>query len=107
MDAMPEASPADGPARIAALLAAVRRGEVAAVDDLFGLLYPDLRQLAHSRLRSSGHLTLLDTTALVHESFLRLFKAGTLEAADKGQFMAYVARIMRSVVIDFVRSRRS
>jgi RNA polymerase sigma factor (TIGR02999 family) len=94
-------------ASIAALLAAVRRGEAAAVDELFGLLYPDLRQLAHSRLRSSGRFTLLDTTALVHESFLRLFKAGTLEAGDKGQFMAYAARVMRSVVIDFVRSRQA
>jgi RNA polymerase sigma factor (TIGR02999 family) len=100
-------NPAMTTASIAALLAAVRRGEVAAVDELFGLLYPDLRQLAHSRLRSSGRFTLLDTTALVHESFLRLFKAGTLEAGDKGQFMAYAARVMRSVVIDFVRSRQA
>jgi RNA polymerase sigma factor (TIGR02999 family) len=94
-------------ARIAALLSSVRRGESAAVDELCELLYPDLRQLAHSRLRSSGKLTLLDTTALVHESFLRLFKAGTLEAGDKGQFMAYAARVMRSVVIDFVRRRQA
>ena len=94
-------------ARIAALLAAVRRGEDGAVEELFALLYPELHQLAHSRLRSSGRLTLLDTTALVHESFLRLFKAGSLQADDKGQFMAYAARVMRSVVIDFVRSRQA
>lgn len=88
-----------------ALLAAVRRGESRAVEELFSLLYPDLRQLAHARLRRSGRFTLLDTTALVHESFLRLFKAGTLDAGDKGQFMGYAARVMRSVVIDFVRRR--
>ena len=92
-------------AQIPVLLAAVRRGEAGAVDDLFGLLYPDLRALAHSRLRRSGRFTLLDTTALVHESYLRLFKAGTLEAGDRGQFMAYAARVMRSVVVDFVRHR--
>ncbi|MEO8018815.1 MAG: ECF-type sigma factor [Pseudomonadota bacterium] len=91
--------------QVAALLAAVRRGEAGATDRLFGLLYPDLRQLAHGRLRRSGKITLLDTTALVHESYLRLFKAGSLEAGDKGQFMAYVARVMRSVVVDFVRRR--
>jgi RNA polymerase sigma factor (TIGR02999 family) len=91
--------------RVPALLAALRRGEAGAVDELFGLLYPDLRQLAHSRLRRSGRFTLLDTTALVHESYLRLFKAGTLEAGDRGQFMAYAARVMRSVVVDFVRHR--
>src|SRR5882672_7247289 len=91
--------------QIPSLLAAVRRGEVGAVDQLFGLLYPDLRQLAHRRLRRSGRFTLLDTTALVHESYLRLLRAGSLEAGDKGQFMAYAARVMRSVVVDFVRHR--
>ena len=91
--------------RLPDLLAAVRRGESGAVDELFGLLYPDLRQLAHSRLRRSGRFTLLDTTVLVHESYLRLFKAGTLAASDRGQFMAYAARVMRSVVVDFVRHR--
>ena len=92
-------------ARIPMLLAAVRSGEASAADELFGLLYPDLRQLAHARLRRSGRFTLLDTTSLVHESYLRLFKAGTLAAVDQGQFMAYAARIMRSVVVDFVRRR--
>jgi len=80
--------------QIVTLLAAVRRGEAGAADRLFGLLYPDLRQLAHGRLRRSGKFTLLDTTELVHESYLRLYKAGSLEAGDKGQFMAYAARVM-------------
>lgn len=87
------------------LLAAIRRGEACAADRLFSLLYPDLRRMAHSRLRRSGHLTLLDTTGLVHEAYMRLFKAGTLEAGDRAQFMAYAARVMRSVVVDFVRRR--
>jgi RNA polymerase sigma factor (TIGR02999 family) len=87
------------------LLAAIRRGEAGAADRLFSLLYPDLRRMAHSRLRRNGPLTLLDTTGLVHEAYMRLFKAGTLEAGDHGQFMAYAARVMRSVVVDFVRRR--
>jgi len=91
--------------QVAALLAAVRRGEAGAVDELFSLLYPELRQMAHARLRRSGHLTLLDTTGLVHEAYLRLFKAGSLDAEDRMQFMAYAARVMRSVVVDFVRRR--
>jgi RNA polymerase sigma factor (TIGR02999 family) len=91
--------------QIVALLTAVRRGEAGAADQLFSLLYADLRQLAHSRLRRSGRLTLLDTTGLVHEAYMRLFKAGSLEAGDRGQFMAYAARVMRSVVVDFVRRR--
>lgn len=91
--------------QVMALLAAIRRGESGAADELVCLLYPDLRQMAHARLRRSGHLTLLDTTGLVHEAYLRLFKAGTLEAEDRSQFMAYAARVMRSVVVDFVRRR--
>jgi RNA polymerase sigma factor (TIGR02999 family) len=91
--------------QVVALLAAIRRGETGAADQLFSLLYPDLRRMAHARLRRSGHLTLLDTTGLVHEAYLRLFKAGSLEAGDRGQFMAYAARVMRSVVVDFVRRR--
>jgi RNA polymerase sigma factor (TIGR02999 family) len=87
------------------LLAAIRRGEPGAADALFSLLYPDLRQMAHARLRRSGRLTLLDTTGLVHEAYMRLFKAGTLEAGDRAQFMGYAARVMRSVVVDFVRRR--
>lgn len=92
-------------AQVMALLVAVRRGDAGAVDRLFGVLYPDLRQLAHSRLRRSGHLTLLDTTGLVHEAYLRLFQTDSLEAVDRSQFMAYAARVMRSVVVDFVRRR--
>jgi RNA polymerase sigma factor (TIGR02999 family) len=91
--------------QVTGLLVAIREGEAAAVDQLFHLLYDDLRKLAHARLRRSGSLTLLDTTSLVHESYLRLFHAGSLEANDKGQFMAYAARVMRSVVVDFVRRR--
>jgi RNA polymerase sigma factor (TIGR02999 family) len=91
--------------RVSTLLAAIRGGEAGAVDELFKLLYPDLRQMAHARLRRSGHLTLLDTTGLVHEAYIRLFKAHSLEADDRSQFMAYAARVMRSVVVDFVRRR--
>jgi RNA polymerase sigma factor (TIGR02999 family) len=92
-------------ARVVALLAAVRRREPAAFDELFHLMYPDLRQLAHARLRRSGRLTLLDTTGLVHEAYLRLLSAGSLAADDRSQFMAYAARVMRSVVVDLVRRR--
>ena len=107
MEAIPD-KPVERPAtpsQVTALLAAIQRGEARAVDELFALLYPQLRELAHSRLRRSGSFTLLDTTSLVHESYLRLFKAGSLQAADRGQFMAYSARVMRSVVVDFVRRR--
>lgn len=74
-------------------------------DQLFGQLYNDLHQLARSRLRQSGELTLLDTTALVHESFLRLRQAAPPAFPDRHHFLAYAARAMRSVVVDLVRSK--
>jgi RNA polymerase sigma factor (TIGR02999 family) len=91
--------------QVTVLLDASRRGDSAALEQLFDLLYQDLRQLAHSKLRRSGQFTLLDTTGLVHESYLRLFKAGSIDATDRGHFMGYAAQVMRSIVVDFVRRR--
>jgi RNA polymerase sigma factor (TIGR02999 family) len=91
--------------QVTVLLAAVRQGQAGAVEQLFEFLYDDLRKLAHVRLRRNGSVTLLDTTALVHESYLRLLQAGSLDANDRGQFMSYAARVMRSIVVDFVRRR--
>jgi RNA polymerase sigma factor (TIGR02999 family) len=91
--------------QVTALLSAIGQGERTALGELYALLYPELRRLAHSRVRRSGALTLLDTTALVHESYLRFEKSGALRIGDRGQFMAYAARVMRSVVVDAVRAR--
>jgi len=96
---MPELSDITG------LLAAVKQGEPGAESQLFSLLYADLRQLARQRLRRSTPCTLLDTTALVHEAYLRLHNAGYLQIADRAHFLAYAARVMRSIVVDLVRKR--
>lgn len=77
------------------------------VDQLFTALYQDLRQLARRRLQRSEKITLLDTTALVHESYLRFLKAGRVEIGDRTRFLAYAAQVMRSVIVDFVRRRRA
>jgi RNA polymerase sigma factor (TIGR02999 family) len=76
-------------------------------EDLFPLLYDELRRLARSRLSSGGRNVLLDTTALVHESFLRLQGAGKVELTDRDHFMAYAATAMRSVIVDYVRRKAS
>ena len=72
---------------------------------LFPSLYHELRRLARSRLASSGRHTLLDTSALVHEAFLRMQRDGGVQLKDREHFLAYAATTMRSVVIDFVRRR--
>ena len=93
--------------QVTSLLAAIGQGKPDALGELYALLYPDLRRLAHSRVRRSGDMTLLETTSLVHESFLRLEKSGAVAIGERAQFMAYAARVMRSVVVDMVRARDS
>ena len=93
--------------QVTALLSAIGQGEHKALGELYELLYPELRRLAHSRMRRSGEVTLLDTTSLVHESYLRFEASGALAVRDRGQFMAYAAKVMRSVVVDVIRSRQS
>jgi RNA polymerase sigma factor (TIGR02999 family) len=72
-------------------------------DKLFTDLYQELRRLAHSRLKQAGNPGMLDTTGLVHEAYLRSLNSGELQAQDRGPFLAYAARVMRSVIIDLVR----
>lgn len=75
------------------------------VHALFPALYGELRRLARSRLAAGGRHTLLDTSALVHEAFMRMQRDGGVAVNDREHFMAYAATTMRSVVIDFVRRR--
>ena len=91
--------------RMAGLLAAARAGEDGAVARLCDALYDDLRRVARSRLRSHQSFTLLNTTALVHESFLRLSRTGRLDVGDRNHFLGYAAKVMRSVIVGFVRER--
>ncbi|MCU1260062.1 MAG: putative polymerase sigma factor [Bryobacterales bacterium] len=79
----------------------------AAIDVLYSSFYGDLRRLAHRRLLRNESITLLNTTALVHESYLKFLTAGRLGPTDRSQFLAYAAHVMRSVIVDFVRQRHA
>jgi RNA polymerase sigma factor (TIGR02999 family) len=88
-------------------LADLRSGEPGsqAVNALFEATYQDLRRLAHERLRRNQPVTGLGTTALVHESYLRFLNAARIELKDRGHFMVYASKVMRSVIIDTVRKK--
>lgn len=90
---------------ITELLAAARNGDAGAADKAFGLLYDDLRRLARAKLRQHQPMTLLDTTSLVHESYLKLVGQPSLPVTDRHHFFAYAARVMRSVIVDMARAR--
>lgn len=87
------------------LIHRAQRGDGAAADGLFEAVYPDLRRMARARLRQHQRNTLLDTTGLVHESYMRFTQAGALRFEDRTHFMGYAGKIMRSVIVDTVRER--
>ena len=92
-------------AELTELLEAVRAGDTGAMDRVFTLTYHELHEMAHQRLHRANRITSLDTTSLVHECYLRLVRLGHLQTRDRAHFLAYAARVMRSIVVDFVRQK--
>ncbi|MEK8033868.1 ECF-type sigma factor [Ideonella sp. DXS29W] len=75
-------------------------------DELWAETFSELKKLAHARLHAAGAMTQLNTTALVHESYLKLSdRAGRLTFPSRNHFFAYASRVMRSVIVDLVRER--
>lgn len=91
-------------ADITELLLGTSRGDAASLQQLYALLYPEIKRVARIRLAQSGHAAGLNTTALVHEGFLRMADQQGLQGETRGQFFAYVGRVLRSVVIDHLRT---
>jgi RNA polymerase sigma factor (TIGR02999 family) len=87
------------------LLSAWSRGDPDALDRLTPLVYTELQQLARRQLRRERADHTLDTSALVHEAFLRLVDQSRVEWRERAQFFAVAARIMRRVLIDHARGR--
>jgi RNA polymerase sigma factor (TIGR02999 family) len=91
--------------QITQLLQLVHAGDAAARDALFAAAYDDLRRLARARLRDGGRSAVLETTSLVHESYLRFVDSGQLRAEDRRGFFAFASQVMRSVILNGVRER--
>jgi len=87
------------------LLGRLRAGDAEARNALFAAAYAELHRLAHARLRDGGRNTLLETTGLVHESYLRFLSAGELRAEDRRAFFSYASQVMRSVIVNSARER--
>jgi len=86
------------------LIQAARSGDREAVDRLFSMAYGELKELAHLIRGRDGAQT-LNTTALVHEAYLKLRPERGLDVDDRAHFTHIVARAMRQVVIDEARRR--
>lgn len=88
---------------ITVLLEALREGDRAAFDRLVPLVYDELRRIARRQLRAGPGRT-LQTTALVHEAWMKLAGQEGLAVNDRGHFLAVCARAMRQVVVDLARA---
>lgn len=94
------------PAELAAMLRQITAGNRAATDDLFQVLYPELRRMAEGHLRQERLDHTLQPTALVHEAYLRLTEAQSLGWQDRVHFLAVASRVMRRILVDHARRRR-
>jgi RNA polymerase sigma factor (TIGR02999 family) len=101
----PEQDAAYSMNQLTELLGRLQAGDGAARDTLFAAAYADLHRIARARLRDGGRNTVLDTTCLVHESYLRFLQAGELRAEDRRAFFGYASQVMRSVIVNSVRER--
>jgi RNA polymerase sigma factor (TIGR02999 family) len=89
------------------LLLAWGQGDDAALQALTPLVYDELRRLARRSLRGEREGHTLPATALVHEAFVRLVDGSRVRWQDRAHFFAVAARLMRRVLVDFGRARRS
>ena len=90
---------------VTALLRQARRGSRDALDQVFPLVYAELRRLAHRQLRGRPSGQTLSTTVLIHEAYVRLVNQSEAQFEDRAHFYAYAARVMRAVLLDYVRTR--
>lgn len=92
---------------LSALIASAEGGDGAAGDALFAALYAELHALASRQLaRSAGSVT-LGTTTLLHEAYLNMHAREGTQFPDRARFMGYAARVMRGLLIDYVRGRKA
>ena len=87
------------------LIEKLRTGDESALSELVKSLYDELRRLAAGKLRSERNDHTLQTTALVHEAYLKLAGDRRRQFADRVHFLAVASRVMRQVLVDYARAR--
>jgi RNA polymerase sigma factor (TIGR02999 family) len=93
------------PQHVTEWLAAWRTGDVDARNQLFAVVYPQLRQIAARFLRQERADHTLDPTALVNELALRLLGSAPMSYNDRSHFFALAAQMMRRILVDYARVR--
>src|SRR5687767_13659925 len=92
---------------VSQLLQRAHAGDESALNELVTTLYGELRRIAARLLRSERRDHTLQTTALVHEAYLKLFEGAGRQFGDRAHFLAVASRVMRQVLVDYARARAS
>jgi len=96
----------ESPPDVTALLRAFGSGNAGALDELTPLVYQELRRLARRAMRKERRDQTLQTTALVHEAFVRLVDV-KVDWQDRIHFFALASRMMRRILVDHAKARRA
>jgi len=90
-----------------ALLLAYGQGDHKALDALLPLVYEQLKELAHRRLRRERADHTFETTGLVHEAYLKMININQSQWQNRNQFFADASQMMRQVLIDYARQKKA
>ena len=93
--------------QIGQLIRTAEAGDFEAAKTLFAALYRELHAIAERELRRGGSELTLGTTTLLHEAYLDIAQREGVDFASRGEFLAYAARAMRGLTIDYVRRRQA
>ena len=97
----------DSTGNVTRLLRRLNRGDERAADELFPLLYRELRGIAERCMSGESDAHTLQPTALVHEAYLKLIHADDPGFHDRDHFLAVASKAMRHILVDHARSRKS
>ena len=104
---MPDSHEENTPQGVTQLLRAMQAGRQEALDQLMPLVYEELRALAHDKLRFERRGHTLNTTALVHETYLKLADQHMAQVQDRTHFMALAAQAMRRILVSYARRHKA
>ena len=92
---------------VSVLVAKWQAGDESALEALLPVVYDELRRLAHRYLQKERPDHTLQSTALVHEAYLRLVKQGGGDFQNRAHFLAVCAQLMRQILVEYARSRNA
>jgi RNA polymerase sigma factor (TIGR02999 family) len=92
---------------ITALFTSAEQGDRAAADALFTALYGELHRMARRELAKRGSNMTLGATTLLHDAYIDIARREGALFPDRNHFMGYASRVMRGIIIDYVRSRQA